>query len=141
MIEERVREALEAYETSPVTVVPNHGDYSGRNWILHEGRLAVIDFGRYGYRPAHHDFIRMYFRRWHDNPDEMNAFLEGYGSDLRESLGSTWWKHVLREKLLQRPAGHTKLETNPLNRPACGLLALRSRNLQTWTFPRNEWGA
>ncbi|MGO1621246.1 phosphotransferase family protein [Flaviflexus sp.] len=94
---ERVREALEAYETSPVTVVPNHGDYSGRNWILHEGRLAVIDFGRYGYRPAHHDFIRMYFRRWHDHPDEMNAFLEGYGSDLRESLGSTWWKHVLRE--------------------------------------------
>ncbi|WP_182353740.1 phosphotransferase family protein [Flaviflexus huanghaiensis] len=89
------RSVLEAYEAGPATVVPSHGDYSGRNWIRSD-KLVVIDFGRFGYRPARQDFLRLYVRRWHDHPAEREWFFDGYG-EAGEAEGYRWWVDVLRE--------------------------------------------
>lgn len=91
------RKYLTEHEPGPVTVVPSHGDYSGRNWLAHEGKLRVIDFGRFGYRPAHHDFLRMFFRRWHDHPGQSTSFFEGYGRQAIDFGDYSWWIEVLRE--------------------------------------------
>ncbi|AZN30896.1 aminoglycoside phosphotransferase family protein [Flaviflexus salsibiostraticola] len=91
----RARRALEDYEPRPAVVVPSHGDYSGRNWIAAD-QLVVIDFGRFGHRPARQDLLRMHFRRWHDHPEERVAFFSGYG-DIADADGHRWWLDVLRE--------------------------------------------
>lgn len=89
------RRRLEEYVPSAAAVVPSHGDYSGRNWIRSDS-LGVIDFGRFGYRPARQDFLRMFFRRGYDHPEERELFSEGYGQDI-SGEGRAWWTDVLRE--------------------------------------------
>lgn len=81
-------QALQAMIRSwpPVTVtcVPTHGDWQGRNWLLDDGVLRVIDLGRAGLRPAAEDFERLAIQEfvWHPGAEE--AFLSGYGRDPRE---------------------------------------------------------
>lgn len=93
---DRARAVLSAYQPGPVTVVPSHGDYSGRNWLQTRSGVAVIDFGRFGNRPARQDLLRLFFRRWHDHPVEREHFQEGYGS-ASAIEGHEWWIDVLRE--------------------------------------------
>lgn len=93
---DRARAVLSAYQPGPVTVVPSHGDYSGRNWLQTRSGIAVIDFGRFGHRPARQDLLRLFFRRWHDHPADREHFLEGYGSGSAIE-GHEWWLDVLRE--------------------------------------------
>lgn len=93
---ERARAVLSAYRPGPVTVVPSHGDYSGRNWLQTRSGVAVIDYGRFGHRPARQDLLRLFFRRWHDYPAERECFLEGYGN-TSATEGNEWWIDVLRE--------------------------------------------
>src|SRR5699024_4075940 len=47
----RLRTVLAGHPSDPVTVVPTHGDYTPRNWLMHQGEVAVIDFGRAVWRP------------------------------------------------------------------------------------------
>lgn len=93
---ERARAVLSDYQPGPVTVVPSHGDYSGRNWLQTRSGTAVIDFGRYGHRRARQDLLRLFFRRWYDHPVEREHFLEGYGNTSAIE-GHDWWIDVLRE--------------------------------------------
>lgn len=91
----RSRETLSSYEPRPAVVVPSHGDYSGRNWLNTANGLVVIDFGRFGHRPARQDLLRLFFRRWYDRPAERDHFFAGYGNLEVEDY--TWWIDVLRE--------------------------------------------
>lgn len=88
----------------PTTVLPTHGDYSPRNWLLQEGSVRIIDFGRAELRPAMTDFARLAARWFPDHPELESAFLDGYGADPRtakawraislcEAIGTVGWAH------------------------------------------------
>src|SRR5690606_25326359 len=50
--EDAAREILTGDRPQPVTVVPTHGDWQPRNWLIHHGQVRVIDFGRFAWRSA-----------------------------------------------------------------------------------------
>ncbi|HEY8590677.1 MAG TPA: phosphotransferase [Naasia sp.] len=91
----RARAILAAYRFRPVTLVPTHGDWQPRNWLLDGRTIKVIDFGRFEYRPAYTDLGRLATQQWQSAPDLEAAFLRGYGGDPREP--EQWRAHLLRQ--------------------------------------------
>lgn len=65
-------------------VVPTHGDWQPRNWLIDGDVVRVIDFGRFGFRPAATDLTRLAAKQWRNRPDLESAFFAGYGNDPRE---------------------------------------------------------
>lgn len=94
-LQARVRALIQSWEAKPVTLVPTHGDWQPRNWLVHGGRVSVIDFGRAALRPAQSDWVRLAARDFLDDPLREAAFVEGYGSDPRDA--SAWFAERLRE--------------------------------------------
>jgi hypothetical protein len=105
---DRARALLTEPDDAPVTVVPTHGDWHPRNWIVDHGRLAAIDFGRAALRPPTSDLTRLAVLHWADDPGLEQAFLAGYGRDpraedpaawrrlqLREAVGTAVWAHLV----------------------------------------------
>lgn len=101
---EKARAILGAYKPKPVIVVPTHGDWQPRNWLLDGEVLKVIDFGRYELRPAASDFCRLAVQQWRTAPQLQSAFFAGYGSDpghsrlwsvmqLREAVATAAWAY------------------------------------------------
>jgi Ser/Thr protein kinase RdoA (MazF antagonist) len=88
----RIRAALEMLPTDHADelLVPTHGDFHPRNWIVDDGRLRVIDFGRFGWRPASFDLTRLAVLHWQHDPALEAAFFDGYGNDPRESDAWRW---------------------------------------------------
>lgn len=85
----RVQQVVDRWDVDrPRVVVPTHGDYQPRNWVVDDGRLGVIDFGRAAWRPAETDLARLAAQQWRSRPDLEEAFLAGYGRDPREQ--ETW---------------------------------------------------
>src|SRR5690606_690708 len=85
----RVEGVLASWDVARATVVvPTHGDYHPRNWLVDRGRVSVIDFGRAAWRPPETDLARLAAQQWRARPDLEEAFLEGYGDDPREE--ATW---------------------------------------------------
>lgn len=80
----QLRAEIESWPTPTVTVVPTHGDWQPRNWLLHEGVVKVIDFGRAELRPAFTDFARLSVQQFRTAPPLEAAFIQGYGRDPRE---------------------------------------------------------
>lgn len=95
------RAILTAYRPQPVEVVPTHGDWQPRNWLVHDGVVRAIDFGRFEHRPAATDLARLAVQQWRGRPELERAFLDGYGDDpreeswpilqLREAVGTAAW--------------------------------------------------
>jgi hypothetical protein len=56
---EQLRAEIAAWPTPAATLVPTHGDWQPRNWLVHDGVVSVIDFGRAAMRPAMTDFARL----------------------------------------------------------------------------------
>jgi aminoglycoside phosphotransferase (APT) family kinase protein len=94
-------------------VVPTHGDWQPRNWLVDDGRLAVIDFGRADWRPAATDLGRLHAQQFRGRPDLEQAFLDGYGSDpreavawrrdrLRDAVGTAVWAHLMGQEEFER---------------------------------------
>lgn len=92
---ERAREILLGSPSRPVTVVPTHGDWQPRNWLVDDGRLRVIDFGRFDHRPAATDLCPLASQQWRTEPALEEAFVAGYGGDPREP--DAWRLAMLRE--------------------------------------------
>ena len=92
-----LREAIAGHRHEPVEVVPTHGDYQTRNWLVADGTVSVIDFGRAQWRPAHTDLARLATREFPGHPEREEAFLQGYGSDPREP--AAWRRTTLREAI------------------------------------------
>ncbi|MCQ2001825.1 phosphotransferase [Arthrobacter zhaoxinii] len=91
----RVRAILGAYRPKPVVLVPTHGDWQPRNWLMDGSELRVIDFGRYDFRPALTDLCRLAVQQWRSRSYLEAAFFEGYGTDFRD--GDVWNVTLLRE--------------------------------------------
>jgi aminoglycoside phosphotransferase len=86
---------VERWPTPPSVLVPTHGDWQPRNWVIHEGTVGVIDFGRADLRPAHTDLGRLDAQQFTTNPSLEAAFLEGYGDDPREP--DAWMRLRVRD--------------------------------------------
>lgn len=125
----RTRAALEMLPTDhpDEPLVPTHGDFHPRNWIVENGdanaengdngadndrrarRLRVIDFGRFGWRPASFDLTRLAVLHWQHDPTLEAAFFDGYGNDprepdawrwlqLREAVGTATWAYAVGDE-------------------------------------------
>lgn len=76
-------------------VVPTHGDWQPRNWLIDEDVVRVIDFGRADLRPPTEDFVRLARQDFARNPQLEAAFLDGYGRDPRDP--DQWRRDLLAE--------------------------------------------
>lgn len=110
--EQRLRAEIASWPTPPAVLVPTHGDWQPRNWLIHEGRVAVIDFGRASLRPAMSDFTRLAAQDFLRNPALEAAFLRGYGPDprapdawhrarVREAIGTAVWAHQVGDEAFE----------------------------------------
>ena len=94
---EVLRAQIAGWSTPPATLAPTHGDWQPRNWLIHDGIVSVIDFGRAAMRPAPTDFARLAAQEFRRNSDLEAAFLDGYGSDPREK--DAWHRTRVREAI------------------------------------------
>ena len=101
-------------------LVPTHGDWQPRNWLVHDGVVSVIDLGRADLRPAMTDLTRLAAQDFRRDPRLEAAFLEGYGSDprepsawhrtrLREAVGTAVWAHQVGDEAFEAQ-GHRMIE-------------------------------
>jgi hypothetical protein len=93
----RLRAEITGWPTPPATLVPTHGDWQPRNWLVDDGVVSIIDFGRADLRPAMTDFARLAAQDFRRDPDLEAAFLDGYGSDPRER--EAWHRTRVREAI------------------------------------------
>ncbi|KQS09867.1 hypothetical protein ASG04_04520 [Curtobacterium sp. Leaf183] len=118
-VADRARRLLERSEPGPATVVPTHGDWHPRNWIVDRGQLRAIDFGRFALRPPAADLTRLAVLHWQHEPELERAFLDGYGDDprepdawrwlqLREAVGTAVWAFTVGDERFERQ-GHSML--------------------------------
>ncbi|MCU1537316.1 MAG: aminoglycoside phosphotransferase [Humibacillus sp.] len=102
----RLRALISSWPHEPATVVPTHGDWQPRNWLVDDGTVRVIDFGRAALRPALTDLTRLAAQDFARDPALEAAFLDGYGSDprepaawlrtrVREAIGTACWAHAV----------------------------------------------
>ena len=96
-VEARLRDEIASWPTPPATLVPTHGDWQPRNWLVHDESVSVIDFGRAGLRPAMTDLGRLAVQDFTGDPALERAFLEGYGSDPR--VPDAWHRNVIRDAI------------------------------------------
>ncbi|MFF5179368.1 phosphotransferase [Micromonospora sp. NPDC000316] len=94
---QRLRAEIAGWPTPPATLVPTHGDWQPRNWIVHDSAVSIIDFGRAALHPAASDFGRLADRDFRRNPALEAAFLDGYGTDPREP--GAWYRSRIRQAI------------------------------------------
>lgn len=115
-VEARLRAEVESWTTPTITLVPTHGDWQPRNWLVYEGVVSVIDFGRADLRPAFTDFARLAAQQFRADPALEGAFLDGYGRDpreptawhrqrVREAIGTAVWAYQVGDERFERQ-GH-----------------------------------
>ncbi|MFX4270760.1 phosphotransferase [Propionibacteriaceae bacterium Y1685] len=102
----RLRDQIGRWPTPPTALVPTHGDWQPRNWLIHRGQVRVIDFGRAQLQPTMADLARIEVQDFARNPDLERAFLRGYGRDprtpdawhrirVRNAIGTAAWAHTV----------------------------------------------
>lgn len=96
-IEDLVRAEVSTWPGGGSDVVPTHGDWQPRNWLIDDGVVRVIDFGRADLRPPTEDFVRLARQDFARDPALEAAFLDGYGGDPREP--EQWRRYLLGEAL------------------------------------------
>jgi len=94
---ERLRAEIAGWPTPAARLVPTHGDWQPRNWLIHNDVVSVIDFGRAAMRPALTDFARLAVQEFRSDPNLETAFLDGYGTDPRET--DAWHRALVREAI------------------------------------------
>ncbi|HEY0186670.1 MAG TPA: phosphotransferase [Cellulomonas sp.] len=91
----RIGALVDSWPEPPAVLVPTHGDWQPRNWLVHDGEVRVIDLGRADLRPAATDLDRLAARDFRRDPALEVAFLAGYGADPREP--GAWSRTQVRE--------------------------------------------
>jgi aminoglycoside phosphotransferase (APT) family kinase protein len=104
-------------ERMPRPTVPlhfTHGDYQPRNWLVHEGRVGVIDFGRAAPRHWTSELPRLQHQQFLVDPALEVAFFEGLGRELADvdrvvlrlenfaqALGTIVWAHGIGDSAFE----------------------------------------
>ena len=97
-LERRLRREIASWPTPAATLVPTHGDWQPRNWLVDdEGVVRIIDFGRAALRPAMSDLARLAAQDFARDPALETAFLDGYGADPRDE--GAWRRLLVREAI------------------------------------------
>jgi thiamine kinase-like enzyme len=97
-VEARLRDEIASWDLDVSTVlVPTHGDWQPRNWLIREGVVSVIDLGRADLRTPMSDLTRLAAQDFRRDPALEAAFLDGYGDDPREP--SLWRRMCFREAI------------------------------------------
>jgi hypothetical protein len=97
-VEQMVRADVSTWPGGGSDVVPTHGDWQPRNWLVDvDGTVRVIDLGRADLRPAVTDLARVDAQDFRRDTALEAAFLEGYGSDPRSP--GLWLRTRLREAI------------------------------------------
>jgi phosphotransferase family enzyme len=115
----RLKQIIKSWPTPPTTLVPTHGDWQPRNWVVHEGVVSAIDFGHAALRPAMTDFARMAARQFRTDPALESAFVQAYGDDprdleawqrlrLRTGIGNATWAYQVGDEAFERQ-GHQEI--------------------------------
>lgn len=86
---------VQHWPTPRTVLVPTHGDWQPRNWLVHNEQVSVIDFGRAELRPRHSDLGRLATQQFLGRPDLEAAFFEAYGPDPREP--GAWFRSRVRD--------------------------------------------
>lgn len=100
----RVTDLVDSWPEPSAVLVPTHGDYQSRNWLVHDGQVRVIDLGRADMRPAATDLDRLAAREFRRDPALEAAFLRGYGPDPREP--AAWGRTQVREAVATAAWAH-----------------------------------
>ncbi|QSB13414.1 phosphotransferase [Natronosporangium hydrolyticum] len=98
----RLRAEIATWPTPPAALVPTHGDWQPRNWLIHDGVVSVIDFGRAALRLPDTDFARLAVQDFRRDPALEQAFLAGYGADPRRAdprQPDAWRRTLVREAI------------------------------------------
>ena len=114
------RRILQSEPAAPAHVVPTHGDWQPRNWLIDDGIVRVIDFGRFAFRPPATDLTRLAAQQWRRHPELEAAFFDGYGEDpraaddwrfarLQEAVGTACWAFQVGEESFEAQ-GHRMLD-------------------------------
>jgi hypothetical protein len=94
--ERRLRDLVASWDAEVTTpLVPTHGDWQPRNWVVHDGEVSVIDLGRADLRPAATDLTRLAAQDFRRRPVLEAACLDGYGHDPRSP--DAWHRIRVRE--------------------------------------------
>jgi hypothetical protein len=120
-LEDAVRAEVSAWPGGGADVVPTHGDWQPRNWLVDHGVIRVIDFGRAALRPTTEDFVRLARQDFAHDPRREAAFLQGYGGDPRdaeqwrrslvgEAVGTAVWAYGVGDEEFER-FGHQLLRS------------------------------
>ncbi|WP_427893179.1 aminoglycoside phosphotransferase family protein [Kribbella sp. GL6] len=119
---ERLRTTVAGWPTPPAVLVPTHGDWQPRNWLIDDGTVRVIDYGRAALRPAYTDLTRLAAQQFEGRAALEEAFLAGYGSDpreqaawernrVREAVGTTVWAYQVGDEAYEQQ-GHRMIATS-----------------------------
>jgi tRNA A-37 threonylcarbamoyl transferase component Bud32 len=119
-IARRVRREIDNWTGGAVDLVPTHGDWQPRNWLVDDGTVRVIDFGRADLRPRDEDFLRLARQDFARDTRLEKAFLDTYGDDPREpdawrrarvaeAVATAVWAYGVGDTAFER-SGHRQLE-------------------------------
>ncbi|WP_418906908.1 aminoglycoside phosphotransferase family protein [Glutamicibacter endophyticus] len=117
----RAESWLHGYRPRPIALVPTHGDWQPRNWLVQEGQLGAIDLGRFDFRPASSDLVRLHHQQWVEHPELAQAHREGYGADpraypgwklaeIREAIGTAVWAYRMGDEQFETQGHHMLAE-------------------------------
>jgi hypothetical protein len=108
-----LRDVIADWPVASTILVPTHGDWQPRNWLVQGGVVSVIDFGRADLRPAESDFARLVAQQFRADAALEVAFFEGYGErpgspeswrrgEVREAIGTAGWAHQIGDAAFER---------------------------------------
>lgn len=111
--ERALRAEIATWHDEAVTLVTTHGDWQPRNWLIDDGTVRVIDFGRFDLRPAAEDLSRLSRQDFARDPRLESAFFEGYGNEPREpelwrrtlvgeAIGTAGWAHGVGDEAFEQ---------------------------------------
>lgn len=154
-VEDALRAEIATWPVAPMLLVPTHGDWQPRNWIVNEGQVSVIDFGRAALRPAMSDFARMAAREFLRDAALEAAFLDGYGSDprdpaawrrnrVREAVGTAVWAHQVGDEAFEVHGHQMIADASPRRTSVAGhrlaVLAIKGHEDGRGAEPARECG-
>lgn len=96
-VERAVRAEVSTWPGGGAHLVPTHGDWQPRNWLIDGSVVRAIDFGRADLRPPTEDFGRVTRQDFPRDARLEMAFLDGYGGDPR--VGDQWRRALLGEAI------------------------------------------